>query len=91
MGLGEPRSCKPRGETRKKKGSRKIKKPRRDLTMNCKLEDIAIESIQNAVEREKRLKKKNSVLSCGSKSSGLVNVELESQKRKKDWGGHKNS
>ena len=46
--------------------------------MKYKLEEIAVESIQNQVEREKLLKKQNktklSIVSCGSKASGLVHM-----------------
>ena len=55
--------------------NKKIKRPRKLFIMKYKLEEKAIESIQNQVEREKRLKKikiKLSIVSCGSKASGLV-------------------
>lgn len=55
--------------------------------MKYKPEELAIESIQNQVEREKRLKKikiKLNIVSCGSKASGLVYMcEIKSPRKGK--------
>ena len=67
--------------------NKKIKRPRKLFIMKYKLEEIAIKSIQNQVEREKRLKKikiKLNIVSCGQKQvAWFICVKLESQKRKK--------